>query len=390
MGFFKCITRLRLSKSLAAIALVYGGCVNAEPLGGLPAKSVEREMGESDLVLRLVLLGDAGEPSERLLETAKTWISIEPKRTIAVFLGDNAYPDGLTGPDSAKAHRHLMRLTEPIQICGVQSIFAPGNHDLGPRYDDWGALEAQAKATKKALPDVFFLPASGCAGPAIIKDKDVSIIVVNSPAWMINPKGIPKACDAGTQVMDSLEKLLKVTAGPTVLVSHHPVFSYGKHAGYYTWKDQLFPLTIKVPWLYIPLPLAGSIYLLAKSRLFASSQDFRSSEYRVYRTRMLHAISGYAGPKPLIFVSGHEHNMQVISHGDKGLFLISGAGSKWKLENVRSGKETLFATAREGFLVLDFHSRTAVVTAVEVGREQPVFSKNFPIKRAETIEGRVH
>ena len=47
---------------------------------------------------RILLIGDAGEPQpvEPVLDSLERWTRTAPERTLVVFLGDNAYPEGVT------------------------------------------------------------------------------------------------------------------------------------------------------------------------------------------------------------------------------------------------------------------------------------------------------
>ena len=101
------------------------------------------------------------------------------------------------------------------------------------------------------------------------------------------------------------------TAGArhVVVIAHHPLVSGGPHGGYFGWQDHVFPLRNLKSWLWIPLPLIGSAYPIARAEGI-SSQDIPSRAY----TRMRVALdSAFAGAPPLIYAGGHDHTLQVIA-----------------------------------------------------------------------------
>jgi len=368
---------------LAVNALLLCACFAAEPSYEAPAKAGEgNSYNESNLSLRIIFLGDAGEPSEEFLKTIKKWASIEPEKTVAAFLGDNAYPDGLAGPDSAKAHRDLEKLLETIRVCGVKSIFIAGNHDWGPGYSNLNALTAQVQSIKEKLPNALFMPPPGCPGPVQLEMGGVSFIIIDSQLWFMeeSPSAAPCNAQTRTHAIDSLGVLLQTATWPTVVLAHHPIVSYGRHAGYYTWKEHLFPLTMAAPWMWVPLPVLGSIYVFGRTHLFPSRQDFAGKYYREYNKEISRAISHYKGKPPLVIAAGHDHNLQIITQESGGkLSLISGAGSKKKLYSVRFGPGALFTGSKEGFILLAmYEGGRGLIRVVEVDRDKPAFLLEVP------------
>src|SRR5690349_11796416 len=131
-----------------------------------------------------------------------------------------------------------------------------------------------------------------------------------------------------------------------LLANHHPFESYGNHGGYFSWKDHLFPFTAINKNLYIPLPVAGSLYPLLR-KLFASPQDAGHPLYRDMIKRMNSAFDTFPN---FVHVAGHEHGMQLIKKGNS-LQVISGAGAKDAF--VKRGKYALFAQKAPGFVTAD-------------------------------------
>ena len=79
----------------------------------------------------------------------------------------------------------------------------------------------------------------------------------------------------------------------TALLMHHPLITAGPHGGHYTWKQHIFPLTDVKSWMWLPLPIIGSIYPVSR-QLGVSGTDASNPWYA--RT-----VSGvYRASRPLV------------------------------------------------------------------------------------------
>jgi hypothetical protein len=160
-----------------------------------------------------------------------------------------------------------------------------------------------------------------------------------------------------------------------VVLTHHPVRSGGEHGGAFKLTDHIFPLRNFDSWLWIPLPVIGSLYPLAR-RSGISNQDVSGSKYKAMRRAFEAVFEKYP---PLVFASGHDHNLQVIRGGRPEVsyakyLLISGAGILGHGSLVRHIEGTLFQREAAGFMRLDFtrdgRVRLSVTTVVPKG-ERP-------------------
>jgi hypothetical protein len=158
------------------------------------------------------------------------------------------------------------------------------------------------------------------------------------------------------------------------VAAHHPLVSGGEHGGYFNWRDHLFPLRAAVSWLWIPLPWLGSLYPSARQQGI-SSQDIPSRAYQ----RLIAAFGrAFAGVRPALYASGHDHNLQVIIDGPARVHLVSGAGFYGHTTEVTRIRGTLFAHDASGFARLDVPqsgpARLAVLEVDRTGRSREVFS----------------
>jgi hypothetical protein len=141
-----------------------------------------------------------------------------------------------------------------------------------------------------------------------------------------------------------------------VLVSHAPLLTSGPHGGYFRWQEHLFPLRVFHPDLWIPLPIVGSLFPIAR-RLGVTDTDQMSPRYERY---IAGAKRVFAPEHPTLVASGHEHSLQI--HVDPtGVFhAVSGAGSTRKVDYVRDMKSDLMALAAPGYMRLDVYADTTL------------------------------
>jgi hypothetical protein len=159
-----------------------------------------------------------------------------------------------------------------------------------------------------------------------------------------------------------------------VVLGHHPLRSGGPHGGHFTWQDHIFPLTAAVPWLWLPLPIIGSAYPLARQNGW-SDQDQSGSGNVLMRDSL---AAAFAVRRPLLYASGHEHVLEVLDGGAARHLVVSGAGRYHEISHVSAIPDTRFAAARGGFARVDVlgdgRARLAVVAATGTGGPEERFS----------------
>ena len=156
--------------------------------------------------------------------------------------------------------------------------------------------------------------------------------------------------DSEEEVLGSLRDAVRGAAGRHVFVAgHHPLASGGPHGGYFRLVDHLFPLRELRKWLWLPLPIVGSAYPLARQNGI-SAQDLSSRAYRHMRDSL---ESVFRDTPPLAFLAGHDHGLQVLSGRGVRYVLVSGSGSYDHNNAVRRLDSTRYASDRPGFMRVD-------------------------------------
>lgn len=343
---------------LLSVALATGcaGAVQPAPVAP-PAPATEVET-------RLYLIGDAGNPSPRgepVLQALSRQLGEAPGKSFVVYLGDNVYPAGLpdTGaPDRPEAERRLDAQLEAVRVAGVKALFLPGNHDWSrPGDQGWAAIRREGQyLDRQGAPLATLLPRDGCPGPTVTDLGRRLRLVVLDTQWWLQPGAKPRdpvsecPADSEPEIVDSLRAALRGAGGRQVIVvAHHPLETGGTHGGHFLWTDHLFPLRQLSPVLWIPLPVLGSIYPLAR-RWGASPQDISNGANRRMRNALEEA---FAGHQPLVYASGHDHNLQVLDGENGKYLLVSGAGIFGHTGPVSRHPHTRYALAASGFMRLD-------------------------------------
>jgi hypothetical protein len=162
--------------------------------------------------------------------------------------------------------------------------------------------------------------------------------------WNKNPT-INKNCDIKTREKFFLNLQLELEKNQNktvVFAMHHPMFTNGNHGGYFALEKHLYPFQNK-----IPLPILSSLVVQVRSQGGVSVQDRYNELYNNLMDKLKALVKNN---KQLVFVSGHDHNLQYIER-DGLRQIVSGAGSKESY--AATGQDGFFSTGAQGFAVLD-------------------------------------
>jgi Calcineurin-like phosphoesterase/Omp85 superfamily domain len=315
------------------------------------------------IVQRIVLIGDAGQLTNGkhpVVDAVRKHIPMD-KKTSVIFLGDNLYKSGL--PDEQyTSYYNQARAVLDSQLSVADNTPAkvfmiPGNHDWenGGRGGYDAIIRQQLYVDFLGKPNVKYYPEDGCPGPVEVllgKDSSIALIMFDSQ-WWLHPYDKPEIesdCASKTkeELVSQIGDLLARNSKRLVLIAcHHPFESNGMHGGYYTLKQHIFPFTDIKKSLYIPLPVLGSIYPIARS-VFGTPQDIKHPNY----TNMIQEITTAvkAVSPNVVFVSGHDHNLQYIKKNGYN-YIVSGGGCKQN--RTSKSKTSLYNNTSNGFSVME-------------------------------------
>lgn len=319
-------------------------------------------------IYSVYLIGDAGEPYENpVLTLLKKELEQAGENSAVIFLGDNIYPKGMPPED------HALRAEAEVAINGQinavrsfagKKIFIPGNHDWaqGRNYGlNW--LKNQEDYVEEALGNLdAWVPSRGCPGPIEIDLNEKITLIVIDTQWFLHKGNKPQeGNDCGVtsivEMSELFQDILKRNAHKKVLVtSHHPMYTYGIHGGFFSVKDHIFPLTAskKLKNLYIPLPVVGSIYPLYR-KIFGNIQDVSHPIYKQFRDGMVQLMQRHPD---VVHAAGHEHALEHIQ--TEGMhFIVSGSGAK-NNAHVKQKGDALFAQNTMGYGRMDYYENGRV------------------------------
>ncbi len=325
---------------------------------------------EDTIIQRIVLIGDAGELNKGVhpvVDAVRKNIKLD-KKTSVFFLGDNLYKAGLPNDQSANYVTSRAILDSQLSVAEktpAKVYMMPGNHDWenGGRGGYDAIIREQLYVDFLRIPNVKYFPEDGCPGPVEISlGNDVTVIVFDSQ-WWLHPYDKPEIesdCNSKTKeelVTQIQEIATRNSKKLVILACHHPFKSNGTHGNAYKLKQHIFPFTELRKNLYIPLPVLGSIYPLARG-VFGSPQDLKHPVY----ANMVGQISEALKDIPnLVFISGHDHNLQHIVDSNHN-YVVSGSGGYKQNRTIKSPK-SLFNSTAPGFGVIEV-SKNKNVTLV--------------------------
>ncbi|NOT07962.1 MAG: hypothetical protein HOP28_07125 [Gemmatimonadales bacterium] len=340
---------------------------------------------EGERLLSIFLIGDAGRPAadDPVLAELRRQASAAPRGSAIVFLGDNLYPRGLPATGDPVRPEMERRLTVQIGVgraSGLMTYFVPGNHDwdrMGP--DGWNAVrrsEAFIRSVGGGL--ARQIPGGGCPGPEAVEIGPVRLLALDTEWWLRKPP-LPKPADPSSgcpahsesEVAAALREMLAAAVGKRVIVAaHHPLATAGEHGGHFSIWTHLFPLRSSRKCLWLPLPLLGSIYPIARANGI-TAQDLSGGANERMRAALEEAM---AASPPLLYAAGHDHGLQVFRGPTAKYSVVSGAGIADHQSAVGWNDNTVYASSSPGFIRLDLAAggriRLAVVTVRKTGADE--------------------
>ncbi|WP_369793502.1 metallophosphoesterase [Mangrovimonas sp. ST2L15] len=331
------------------------------------------------------LIGDAGKSPENGMSLGLTALNdyLKGKKTkgdFTIFLGDNIYPSGLHSEnhkDRKEDENNLNAQFRAVEGFEGDVYFIPGNHEWYA--DGVKGVKEQEKFVEAALGKNTFKPENGCPIETIEVNDKIELIIIDTQwyleDWNKHPT-INDECEIKTRerfLMELEGELKKNQEKTIVLAMHHPMFTNGVHGGYYSWKRHIFPTEKN-----IPLPILSSLAAQIRVQGGISIQDRYNERYNSLMQRLEVVSMDYG---KVIFVSGHEHNLQYIEK-DGVKQIVSGSGAKES--GAVLADSGVFATGHQGFVELTIFkdgSSWVKYFSAENGQSQLLFQKEvFPSK----------
>ena len=330
------------------------------------------------------LIGDVGKPiaaadgGEPSLNFLRKQILAAGAKSTTVYLGDNVYEYGMPEEgayDRKDSERRLRDQMDVLKGYKGEKYMIPGNHDWKQGLP--GGLEQVLREQRYAEAYLasdsaafsytgdFITPNNGCPGPYEIRLQDDLLLITVNSQWFLTrrderPYGAGNGCGVEDEAdfMGQLDDIIARNKDKNIMVvGHHPLFSDGVHGGYFTLADHIFPLSIVFKYAFVPLPVLGSIYPLAR-KYGGISQDLAYPAYQAYKQGLMEIFNKYPN---LIYACGHEHNLQYFKEGTTH-FIVSGSGCKTQHVKPGDGGSALFSDKEKGFARVNYYDDGQVWT----------------------------
>lgn len=324
---------------------------------------------DSSVVFRFYFIGDAGDnskPGPALQQLGKQLNGLDS--AAVAFLGDNIYPHGFnpkayrTYPfkDTAAYNRLHAQLSQLKNFRGSAYVI-PGNHDwLAQRRNGSWALQREEMETKIFLADSCpyiknprderFLPSGQKPGPVAVRPAPGICLITLDTQYPLQGcirggegqmtagkrKRVLKKMSAG---LDSLITDAKSKNEQVIVAAHHPMYTNGGRPRYLR--------VMQVMITYTPLRILG--WAGADRPL---SQGMEHPRYKRMRKAFIPVLEKHGN---LVYVSGHDHNLQYITDAKNNHYVISGAGSKKSRLRKKARVVSRFQeNTQTGFMTIEF------------------------------------
>jgi hypothetical protein len=345
---------------------------------------------------RIFLIGDAGEligGKHPVMDWLSKNVDWNDEKNVAVFLGDNIYPLGLPmegEPTYEESKRILDYQINLVKGKKGRAFFVPGNHDWkNGKLGGWQQVMNQVNYINGLeQPNIIAQPTDGCPGPIAYDLSDRVAVIVMDSQWFLylhEKPGPGSNCSSKTidEFATELRELLATRQNQLVILAmHHPMYSYGVHGGDYTWKEHLFPLTALNKNLWVPLPLLGSVYPIARG-VFGNIQDVKHPLYQTMVNMIEPIIKEHPNVVP---VAGHDHSLQLIMK-DSLYYIVSGSGANLsRVKEAKQGK-LLFRDLNFGFSMMEVYKSGKTTTKFyniqSPNLQSPTFT--YDLKQIDTL-----
>ena len=336
-----------LKYGILFLGIVLTSCQSSRPYISPEASQKPAPVYEAGAVEEIVyLIGDAGKPAlDGATEPTFVWLQTQLQNdkvnSTVVFLGDNVYPNGLPSESEKEKHQIAIRKLEEqfrASDAAEKRFVIAGNHDWnkGGKGGAESVKRQEAWVEKRLGDPSSFFPEQACPGPVSQKLNPSAEFYFLDTEWWLTPEPKERGCQETSeeQVIQQLENSLKQSDSEwKIVLGHHPVYSLGHHGGKYSFKDYCLPIPILMP-------------LLRKT--IGHYTDFAHKRYKNLRKQF---ISVFEKHENLIYVSGHDHNLQFFKA--KGFYqVVSGSGSKSSY--VARNPKAMFTSSQKGYSRLVF------------------------------------
>ena len=390
---------------LFVVPLLLNGCSDTKPFSRARAPlTLESTLHVPDSpdAITFFALGDwgTGETTQEVVARAlKQAVNLIPNgravRPFVLGLGDNVYEHGLPQGWNNEETRSFLENTfgnvyADILYDGRPLDFhiVPGNHDHSPK-DGYGDVVQQETTAERLYQNWHYYPIAPENDSGRNDEENYRGLRGLDIRHIALPQRLNLQTAAqldifalDTEIMLELyadndsttlakhwqrltQLVTQSTARWKLLMGHHPIRSHGKHGGFR-----------KAIWWAPPFVLVT----LADKFFFKRLQDLDHPANKRFQQELSHFMQEHDIP---IYLSGHEHNLQLLEIAPRTYQIVSGSAAK--LSSVTHGSDTIFSLGATGFTRIDIVGDTVHIEFIAVnavtGRVNPAAAFRFHTSR---------
>jgi predicted MPP superfamily phosphohydrolase len=285
---------------------------------------------------RIYLIGDTGKKAvlSKNYKRFSTFISADTPSCV-LYLGDNVYPKGIR-PEGDKNHAmDVEKMKIQLRLLKNhrgQMYMIPGNHDwqMGKskgleyvkRQSDLVNQFLRDSMPQYREGDAHYFKYPGFAGPEKIELDGITLIMVDTDWWVhrqvAHPVGLIDNSVKKTEALffqqfDAYLKEASEKGQKIAVVTHHPLYLTGANS--LKMQPTRFLIT------YTPLKVAGMAGLNRAARGMSPQPNYQ---------RMVEKFEKHVAPyKHIIWISGHDHDQQLIVKNNITQ-IVSGNGGEFR------------------------------------------------------------
>ncbi len=310
--------------------------------------------GQTTLEHRVFLLGNTADLTidSPLYAQLGALIEGNTSGTTVILNGDFSTGQADEYEDSIRI-RHLLASLSSNN--NVRTILIPGDRDWAhSQKNGWEQVRNLEKMVHSMnFPNVIWAIKKGCPGPEEIWLDENTLLINMQTQWWNHPHQKPQPAGADCKFatedvfIEELEDLIEENAQKNILLAgHYPLISYGPYGGKWPLKNYL-----------LPIPIFSGLIPSFHANVGAA-KDIANDNFDDFRN-LLEQVS--LEQNGLIYVSGHEHNLQILSIKDH--YLIN-SGSPTKPSYSGKGELALYAESQPGLIELRYFDHGKVQAVV--------------------------
>ena len=341
----------------ALLSLILASCASSRPYIAEEGQYGIERPPDAEIAYSVYLIGDvspvtAGNTSEAL-NLLVSQLDLEDEHSAIVFLGAGVDCCNDVSLDATP------NILEALRAFRGRVVFIP-DEEVWKRGGLAARIKWQQRLDSLLQRDDAVLPGDGFPGPKPVELNDWLTLIALDTQWWLEAGDKPFGETDGYDLNEEEDFLLEINnlvqkerKKSLLVVGHHPLYSNGEYAGYFSLRDHLFPLRSISPALWIPAPVVGSIVPLYSQYAGRSPQDLSHPQYTTLREALARIFYQHNG---LIYASAHENNLQYFRKGpirNQQHYLVSGSASK--TTHVGAGRSASFTADIPGFMQLTYY-----------------------------------